>query len=345
MIAAVRELGLGGRQNVSFARGLKALVGFGACGTRSSTSARTRSSSTSASGTADGEWRTVVDRAEVTRLGEGLDETGGSSAEPMERTVDAIAAWSTRRGGRGVEAIAAVGTAGLRIAPNSAEFVDARARRVAASRSRSSRARRRRGSPTSRRRPGSARTGGSLVVFDTGGGSSQFTFGHGRPRRRAVQRRTSARCASPSATASTASSRTRRSPRRSRRSPPTSRASTAGPRPDAARRHGRRRHEPRRREARARDVRPRRRAGHASSTAAEIDRQIELYRTRTADERREIVGLQPKRAEVILAGACIVRTVLAKLGRESLHGERPRPAARPARRAVRGPPTRGCRRR
>ena len=52
--------------------------------------------------------------------------------------------------------------------------------------------------------------------------------------------------------------------------------------------------------------------------APEIDRQIELYRTRTADERREIAGLQPARAEVILAGACIVRTVLALLGRESL---------------------------
>ena len=51
---------------------------------------------------------------------------------------------------------------------------------------------------------------------------------------------------------------------------------------------------------------------------AEIDRQIELYRTRTADERRKIVGLQPKRAEVILAGACIVRTVLTKLDRDSL---------------------------
>jgi len=29
------------------------------------------------------------------------------------------------------------------------------------------------------------------------------------------------------------------------------------------------------------------------------------------------VGLQPKRADVILAGACIVRAVIAKLGRES----------------------------
>ena len=47
---------------------------------------------------------------------------------------------------------------------------------------------------------------------------------------------------------------------------------------------------------------------------AEIDRQIELYRRRDADERRTIAGLQPQRAEVILAGACIVRTVLEKLG-------------------------------
>jgi exopolyphosphatase/guanosine-5'-triphosphate,3'-diphosphate pyrophosphatase len=51
---------------------------------------------------------------------------------------------------------------------------------------------------------------------------------------------------------------------------------------------------------------------------AEVDRQIELYRTRDADQRGEIVGLQPKRAEVILAGACIVRAVLDKLRRDAL---------------------------
>ena len=56
----------------------------------------------------------------------------------------------------------------------------------------------------------------------------------------------------------------------------------------------------------------------ATLEAAEVDRQIELYRTRTADERRDIVGLQPKRAEVILAGALIVHTVLAELGRDRL---------------------------
>jgi exopolyphosphatase/guanosine-5'-triphosphate,3'-diphosphate pyrophosphatase len=52
-------------------------------------------------------------------------------------------------------------------------------------------------------------------------------------------------------------------------------------------------------------------------SAAEIDRQIEMYRSMSADERREIAGLQPKRAEVILAGACIVRTILDELGASS----------------------------
>jgi len=50
----------------------------------------------------------------------------------------------------------------------------------------------------------------------------------------------------------------------------------------------------------------------------EIDRQIEMYRTQDTENRRSIVGLQPKRAEVILAGACVVRTVMEKLGQETL---------------------------
>ena len=51
---------------------------------------------------------------------------------------------------------------------------------------------------------------------------------------------------------------------------------------------------------------------------AEVERQIELYRTGTVDERRTIVGLQPKRADVILAGVCIVKTVMGKLGKDKL---------------------------
>jgi exopolyphosphatase/guanosine-5'-triphosphate,3'-diphosphate pyrophosphatase len=51
---------------------------------------------------------------------------------------------------------------------------------------------------------------------------------------------------------------------------------------------------------------------------SEIERQIELYRSTPVEARREIVGLQPKRADVILAGACIVRTIMDKLGKDSL---------------------------
>jgi exopolyphosphatase/guanosine-5'-triphosphate,3'-diphosphate pyrophosphatase len=51
---------------------------------------------------------------------------------------------------------------------------------------------------------------------------------------------------------------------------------------------------------------------------ADIDEQIELYRSRDVEGRREVVGLQPKRADVILAGACIVRTVMEKLGQDTM---------------------------
>ena len=49
-------------------------------------------------------------------------------------------------------------------------------------------------------------------------------------------------------------------------------------------------------------------------TLDDINAQIADYAAKTLDQRREIVGLQPKRADVILAGACIVRAVMELTG-------------------------------
>src|SRR3954466_5622373 len=106
--AVVRELGLESRRVVCVARGLKALVGFGArryavidVGTNSVKFHVGERG-------ADGEWRKVVDRAEVTRLGEGLEQSGRLGAEPIERTVSAIAEMADEARRDGVSAIAAV---------------------------------------------------------------------------------------------------------------------------------------------------------------------------------------------------------------------------------------------
>ena len=53
-------------------------------------------------------------------------------------------------------------------------------------------------------------------------------------------------------------------------------------------------------------------------TQDDVDRQIEQYRSCPAKERQAIIGLQPGRAEVILAGACIVKTVLQKFRMDAL---------------------------
>ena len=130
-----------------------------------------------AEATAGGAWRTLVDRAEITRLGEGLSPGGAILDSARDRAVAAIADMADEARRHGVRAIAAVGTAGLRMASNGAQVVAAvRAKSGVAIEIIS-------GDEEARLAFVAARAGlglerGSLVIFDTGGGSSQFTFGH-----------------------------------------------------------------------------------------------------------------------------------------------------------------------
>ena len=66
----------------------------------------------------DDGWRTLVDRAELTRLGEGIEATGAISPAALERTATAVEGMAEEARSLDVLAIAAVGTAGLRMASN-----------------------------------------------------------------------------------------------------------------------------------------------------------------------------------------------------------------------------------
>ncbi len=315
VVATVRELGLDTRQNTSFPRGLKQLLGFGA-GRYAVVDVGTNSVKFHiGERSADGAWTTVVDRSEVTRLGEGLDETGELQPEPMARTADAIAGMAAEAKEQGVLAIAAVGTAGLRIAKNSAAFVDEVRERCGVEIEvipGEEEARLAYVATTAALGLGS----GSLVVFDTGGGSSQFTFGHGGH----VDERFSVDvgavrfteqfrldgAVSEDVVAQACAAIGADLSRLDGRPVPEALVAMGGAVTNlAAVKH----------ELAAYDSEV---VQGTVLDRAEIDRQIDLYRTRTADERREIAGLQPKRAEVILAGACVVRTVMDKLGKDAL---------------------------
>ncbi|HET9497459.1 MAG TPA: Ppx/GppA family phosphatase, partial [Candidatus Limnocylindria bacterium] len=315
VIAAVRSIGLGDYANTSYPRGLADLID-GTPQRYAVIDVGTNSIKFHlAERHADGTWKTLADRSEVTRIGEGLEDTGEIGPEPLDRAATAIADMVSEARSHDVRAIAAVGTAGLRMAGNRQAVIDTIRERAGVSVEVIP------GEEESRLaylavKNGIGLASGSLVVFDTGGGSSQFTFGEGDrvderfsvdvgavrfTERFGLDGVVSAEVLQEALDAIAADL-----------------SSLDGrPSPDAlvgmggavtnitAVKHELATYDP--------DV-----VQGTVLDRAEIDRQIELYRSQDAEARRRIVGLQPKRAEVILAGACIVRTVLDKLGRDSL---------------------------
>jgi exopolyphosphatase / guanosine-5'-triphosphate,3'-diphosphate pyrophosphatase len=261
---------------------------------------------------AAGAWRTVADRAELTQLGEGLATSGVISSEALERTVTAMSGMVGEAKRTGVRAIAPVGTAGLRIAGNRNEVVSTLLERTGVVVEVIS------GEDEARLAYRGAMDGltlgadASIVVFDTGGGSTQITSGRGTR----VDERFSVNVGAVGVTERFGLDRavelsvlddavaaiTAELTRLADLSGPDALVGMGGGVTNLAAVHlGLAPYDP--------EV-----VQGSELTRDELDRQIELYRTRDADGRRTVVGLQPKRAEVILAGACIVRTIMDRLG-------------------------------
>ena len=313
---SVTELGLNGYVNTSFPNALSALarnvperyavIDIGTNSVKFLLAERHET----------GRWKTLLDLAEVTRLGEGVAATGTICEAAVERTIEALAAMVEEAKHEEVRAIVAVGTAALRKATNASDVVRAieERARIAVE------------VITGDQEADLAYKGarstfraqhGSFVVFETGGGSSQFTFvtANAMVDRFSInvgaakyteQFKLDRSVSSDAWLAEAMTAISADLAKLDNRSPPDVLIGLGGAVTNlAAVYHALATYDPRVIEGTVLD-------------RTIVDKQIELYRTRNADDRRSIIGLQKSRAEVILAGACIVRCVMAKLGMSRL---------------------------
>ena len=258
-----------------------------------------------------GKWTVVLDTAEIARLGEGLRQSGKINEEAMDRNIAAISGMLARANKENVDQVVAVGTMALRTASNADDFVEkvkstcgitveiipgeeeARLSYVAI-------------------RAGVGLSEGKLVIFDTGGGSTEFVFGKGEE----IEKRYSLNVGAVQYTEQILQS-----------DPVTDNEYTMAVEAienDLAKLNS---------EANADALVGM--GGTMTSLAAvrhemavynpeviqgsklelaDIERLIKMFKSKTIEERKQVVGLQPKRADVILAGAIIARTIMKKLG-------------------------------
>ena len=258
---------------------------------------------------------TVLDTNDIARLGENLNKTGMICPEAMERNVASVANFCAKAKEPGADEIVAGGTMALRTASNSAEFVEkakaacglevqiipgeeeARLSYLAVL-------------------SGLPLQGGDLVVFDTGGGSTEFIFGHGTQ----LVKRFSANLGAVRITENYLTSDPVTPEQVSAAIAQIDKEFAAAGvegHPDqlvgmggtvtsmGAVKHKMIKYDP--------DV-----IQGSTLTKADISEQIGDYSTRTIEQRKELPGLQPKRADVILAGACILDVITSRLGVDKL---------------------------
>ena len=257
------------------------------------------------------QWKTLAEKAEITRLGEGLKATGRLSQEAMERTAKVVCEFANFARELGAEAIVAVGTMALRTAENATDFVkmvkemcdvdveiipgeeEARLSFLAV-------------------KSGLKTPAERVVVIDVGGGSTEFIFGKADE----IEKKFSLNIGAIRFTEDYLKS-----------DPPTEEELKAmlnaieqelgdlkiDFKPDAllgiggtitnlaAVKHKLEKYDP--------EI-----VDGTILTLDEIEEMMRMFSSMTVEERKKIPGLQPKRADVIVAGTGIVYTIMKKLG-------------------------------
>ncbi len=262
----------------------------------------------------DGVFKTLEDRAIITKLGEGLREAGILKPEAMERTIEALKEFKALMDKYGVDDYAAIGTMALREAKNSGEFLDRVKREVGIE---------------IEVIPGEEEARLShlavvlglgikdedVVIFDIGGGSTEFIYSKG-PK---IEDKFSLNIGALILT------------NRFLKSDPVKREEHEAllsylkeefdkvkfpEKIDRAIGMGGNVTSITAVKFKMEKYDPNRVQG-AVITKDEVWDQIEMYLSKTIEERKSITGLQPKRAETILAGATILYAILERLGKNS----------------------------
>ncbi len=260
----------------------------------------------------DGVFRTVSERSDIVRLGEGLSVGDELASAAMDRSAKVISVMVESARRQGVDDIVAVGTMALRTARNAGMFIEkvrqlcgitieiisgeeeARLSYLAVQTSL--------GKPAGRR----------ILVFDTGGGSTEFIFGNGQTVEKQISLNIGAvrfaerillsdpvtdeeyqsafRCIDEELRKLIFSDRTDRL------------IGIGGTLSNLGAMY-----------YRMKVFIPEKIHGLRLGIA-EIDRILHTLKSMRIAERRKIVGLQPERADVILPGVMIVRSIMEKAG-------------------------------
>ncbi|HPU62283.1 MAG TPA: Ppx/GppA phosphatase family protein [Bacillota bacterium] len=265
----------------------------------------------------DGSLATVIDKNNIARLGEGMDEERTLQQEAIRRNAEAVAEFADLAKSNGAGEIVAVGTMALRTAKNAKDFIDA-VRDLSGIEVRVIPGEEEAEFAYLAVLSGIGASVERLAVCDVGGGSTEFIFGG----QAGIDRRFSINLGAVKVSADYLSS-----------DPPSSKEveDAISYVLDVLKENG------------VNDNMPVDKlvgiGGTITSMGAvkfkmekydpdviqgsiltrdDVDSLIALFRSVPLDERRSIIGLQPKRAEVIIGGACIVRGIMESLGTDEL---------------------------